>query len=108
MSLRNRHGTEVDPIPFAVTALLLGLIVVSWGPGYLLTFGVPLATAIAVSVLAAALLTVGAYYRLVWTCRPEHRAHLSPGERLKHLAMLALAGALVLVLLALPLYAHWQ
>lgn len=108
MSLRNRHGTEVDPIPFAVTALLLGLIVVSWGPGYLLTFGVPLVTAIGVSILAAVLLAAGSYYRLVWTRRPEHRAHLSPAARLKHLAMLALAGALILILLALPLYGRLQ
>lgn len=108
MSLRNRHGSEVDPVPFAVTALLLALIVLSWGPGYLLVFGVPLTTALLVCVLATSLLIAGAYYRLVWTRRPEQRAHLSPAERLKHLAMMALAGALILILFAIPLYARWR
>ena len=108
MSLQNRHGSEVDPVPFAVTAIALALIVLSWGPGYLLAFGVPLATALAISGLTTILLIAGTYYRLVWTHRPDYRAHLSPAERLKHLAYIALAGALILILLAIPLYSRLQ
>lgn len=108
MSLQNRHGREVDPVPFAVTAIALALIVLSWGPGYLLAFGIPLATALVISGLTTTILIAGAYYRLVWTHRPAHRAHLSPAERLKHLAYIALAGALLIILLAIPLYPRLQ
>lgn len=107
MGFRNRNGASVDPVPFMVTTLLLALIVLSWGPGYLLAFGVSLPVAVGICVGTVGVLTVGAYYRLVWTRRPELRELVSPGERLRHLAYLALAGALLLVLLAIPLYAQW-
>ena len=108
MVFRNRHGSSVDPVPFVVTSLLLALILLSWGPGYLLAFGVALPTAIAICVLVTGCATAGAYYRLVWTRRPDFRELVTPGDRVRHLAYLALAGALILVLLALPLYARWQ
>jgi hypothetical protein len=106
MVFRDRNGTRVDPVPFLVTTLLLALIVLSWGPGYLLAFGFALPTAIGICAATTAALSAGAYHRLVWTPTPEYRDLLSPGDRLKHLAYLALAGALLIVLLAIPLYAQ--
>lgn len=108
MSLQNRDGTDVDPVPFLVTALGLTLIVLSWGPGYLLAFGLSLPTALGICVATVVPLTAAAYYRLVWNRRPEHAQHIPPSERIKHLAYAILAGALILVLLALPLYARYR
>lgn len=107
MVFRNRHGTSVDPVPFVVTTLLLALIVLSWGPGYLLAFGVPLRDAIVVCCAVSAFAALGAYYRLVWTRRPDLEAFVTPRERLRHLAYLALAGALLIVLLTIPLLPRW-
>lgn len=108
MVFRNRDGTSVDPVPFVVTTLLLALILLSWGPGYLLAFGFSLPTAIGICGAVTVAVTVGAYYRLVWTRKPDLRELIAPGERVRHLAYIALAGALLLVLLAIPLYARWR
>lgn len=108
MVFRNRDGTSVDPVPFAVTTLVLALILLSWGPGYLLAFGVPLPIAVGICLAGVAVATAGSYYRLVWTRRPDLRKLVEPSDRLRHLAYLALAGALLLVLFALPLYAGWH
>lgn len=108
MVFRNREGVRIDPVPFLVTTLAFALVLLSWGPGYLLAFGVPLPTAIGSCVGALAPVTAAAYYRLVWTCRPDRQKLVSPSDRVRYLAYLTLGCALLLVLLAIPLYARWR
>jgi len=103
MRLENRWGSRVDAVPFAVVALTGLAICYSFGPVYLLTFGVTVPSALAASTGAYALVVVGAYYWLVWTYRPERRSEVPVGQRFRRLLLAMLAAVGLLVLLALPL-----
>ena len=103
MRLENRWGSRVDAVPFAVVALTGLATCYSFGPVYLLTFGVTVPSALAASTGAYALVIVGAYYRLVWTYRPEHRSEVPVGQRFRRLLLSMLAAVGLLALLALPL-----
>ena len=105
MELRNRWGSPVDPVPFFVVAATAFAVCYSFGPVYLLTFDVALRPALCATTGVYALLTAGAYYRLVWTFRPEYRKEVPPGARFRRLLVGAVLVALVLVLLAVPLFA---
>lgn len=101
--LENDRGESVDPVPFLVVTALGLLGCYSFGPGYLLTFGVGLAEALAVSTVAALVTTAAAYYRFVWTHRPELRAEIPAGVRIRRLLLGGVAVAGVFGLLLLPL-----
>ncbi len=105
MRLENRWGSRVDGVPFAVVALTGLATCYSFGPVYLLTFGVTVPSALAASTGAYALVVVGAYYRLVWTYRPERRSEVPVGQRFRRLLLAMLAAVGLLALLALPLLA---
>jgi len=103
MQVRNRRGTRVDPVPFCVVALTGFATCYSFGPVYLLTFGVTVPTALGLSTVVYGLVVAGAYYRLVWTYRPEYRHEVPVGVRFRRLILSTLAAVGILGLLALPL-----
>lgn len=106
MRLHNKHGTPVDPVPFLVVVLLAALVSYSYGPIYLMELGLGLGDAL-LACGAVVVATVGAaHHRLVWTARPDLRAEIPPGLRLRRLFYAMLVGAAVLALLALPLVAR--
>ncbi len=104
MKLRNRNGTPVDAVPFLVVALLGVLLCFSYGPGYLLAFGVPLWVGVAGSTAVAAVLTAASFHRYVWTVNPTVRAEVPAELRLKRLFYGAIILGLVLAGLSLPLF----
>jgi hypothetical protein len=106
VKLRNRDGSPVDPVPFLVVALLGVLLCLSYGPGYLLAWGVPLWMAVAASAAVGLALAAGSYYWYVWRARPELQVPVPADFRMKRLAYGALILAVVLVGLALPLFAR--
>lgn len=103
--LENDRGEPIDPVPFLVVTALGALACYSLGPGYLLALGAELTDALAASTLAALVTTAVAYHRFVRTRRPEHRAEIPAGARLRRLLVGSLAVAGVFVLLLLPLLA---
>jgi len=103
MKLRNRDGTPVDPVPFAASSLLGFLPCLSYGPGYLLAFGVPLRAAVLASTAVAVVLTAASFHRYVWTVEPAIRGEVPAGLRLKRLLYGPVILGLVLVGLSLPL-----
>lgn len=103
MRLENRWGRQVDAVPFAVVVLTGFATCYSFGPVYLLTFGVAVETALAASTVAFGAVAAGAYYRLVWTYRPESRVELPVAARFRRILLSMLVAAGLLVLLALPL-----
>ena len=103
MKLRNRNGTPVDPVPFAVSSLLGFLLCLSFGPGYLLAFDVPLWAGVATSTGVAAVLAAASFHRYVWTLDPAMRAEVPAEFRLKRLLYGAVILGLVLAGLSLPL-----
>jgi hypothetical protein len=104
MPLENRWGRQVDVVPFAVVALTGFATCYSFGPVYLLTFGVTVETALAASTAAFGAIVVGAYYRLIWTYRPQSRVELPVAARFRRLLLAMLVAAGLLVLLGLPLF----
>ncbi len=90
-------------MPFLVVATLGALVCYSFGPGYLLAFGVGVAEGLAVSTVAALATTAVAYHRFVRTRRPEHRGEIPAEARVRRLLVGALAVAGVFVLLSVPL-----
>lgn len=108
MRLQNKHGTPVDPVPFVVVVLLAVLVCYSYGPIYLMEFGLGLGDALlACGAVVAG--TVGvAHHRLVWTARPDLRSEIPPGLRLRRFFYAMLVGIGLIALLALPLVVrHW-
>ncbi|WP_135823532.1 hypothetical protein [Halorussus ruber] len=100
----NRRGTPVDPVPFLVVAAAGFLGCYSCGPIYLMEFGVGLPSALAVTTLVFFATTVLAYYRFVWTARPDLRSEIPAGLRLRRIVLAGLAIGGLFVLLSLPLY----
>jgi len=103
MRLENRWGQQVDAIPFAVVALTGLATCYSFGPVYLLTFGVAVPRALVLSTAVYCLVVGAAYYRLVWTYRPEYRSEVSVGVRFRRLVLAMLVSVGVIALFALPL-----
>lgn len=100
---RNRHGTRIDPVPFAIVSLLAALIVLSWGPPYLLALGIALEPAVGISAGVTAVLVGLSYYRYVWTANPEIRSERPVEERFRRLVYAVLIGVALLALLTIPL-----
>ncbi|MFB6152064.1 MAG: hypothetical protein ABEJ40_09695 [Haloarculaceae archaeon] len=105
MHLKNRWGTTVDPVPFLVVAATAFAACYSFGPGYLLSLDLSIEPALAGSTAAFLLVLAVAYYRLVWTYRPAVREVVPVGVRFRRLVLAVVAGAGLVVLLALPLFA---
>jgi hypothetical protein len=105
MQFRNRRGVVVDPVPFFVVVASVFVVVYSFGPVYLVELDVPLPSALVVCTVVCFGLVTVAYYRFVWTARPEHRGVVPVEQRLKRLFYSVLAGIALLGLLALPFLA---
>lgn len=103
MRPENRVGTPVDPVPFIVVAAFGFLFCYSYGPIYLMEFGAELGGALGYSTMVFLAVLGFAYYRLVWTARPDLRSEIPAGLRLRRLLLAGLAVAGVFVLLTLPL-----
>ena len=99
---RNRAGRPIDPWPFVVVTGLAFLLAFSFGPVYLLSFGLSLPWALAVSTLVFLGLLVAAYQRLVRTATPEFQREIPAAYRVRNLVYWAVAVALVLGGLSLP------
>lgn len=99
MGLRNREGESVDPVPFLVVALLAGTAIVSFGPLYLLAFGVALERAVALSAALSVLAVLVTYHQFVWTANPLAREEVPAATR--YLRLLYAIAALVVLVLAL-------
>ena len=102
MRLRNRDGTAVDAVPFAVVAAMVVLVCFSFGPVYCLALGLEGPAVFALPVLACAVGVGVAYHRLVYTAHPELRGEIPPERRLRRLLYAALVGTVVLAALSLP------
>lgn len=102
MEVRNRNGDPVDPVPFLVSAGLTVMLTVSVGPLYGLAYGVAVKWSLAVSGLAAIGVSAVAYHRLIWTATPKS-VTVPPALRFERLIYIAIALALVLAALSLPL-----
>jgi hypothetical protein len=100
--LRNRDGTAVDAVPFAVVAAMTGLVCFTFGPVYCLALGLDGPAVFGVPALACACAVGVAYHRLVHTARPDLRGEIPPERRLRGLFYAALVGAAMLVALSLP------
>lgn len=103
MRPENRVGTPVDPVPFIVVAAMGFLFCYSYGPAYLMEFGAELAGALGYTTMVFLAFLWFAYYRLVWTARPDLRVEVPAHLRLRQLVLAGLAVAGVLTLLSLPL-----
>lgn len=99
----NRWGTEVDPVPLFVVVATGFATCYSFGPVYLLTFGLTVPDALALSTAAYGLVVAGAYYRLVWTYRPEYRREVPVGVRFRRLVLAMLVAVGIIALFLLPL-----
>lgn len=104
MRLTNGRGDPVDPVPFLVVASVAFLLVYSTGPLYLnALLGVPFPVGLAGSTVVFVAATVAAYRRFVRDARPDLRGEVPAAGRYRRLWYGALALALLLVLLTLPL-----
>jgi len=98
----NRTGTPVDPVPFIVVAGLSFLLCYSYGPLYLMELGAELSGALGYSTMTFLALVGLAYYRFVWTARPDLRGEVPAHFRIHRLVLGGVAVVGVLVLLLLP------
>ena len=100
MRLRNRNGTPVDPVPFAVVSGLACMLSLSFGPLYGQAFGLSLPSALLVSAAASIGVTVASFYWQVWDTYPLEE---TPVEiRFERLVYGALAFGVIVVALTLP------
>lgn len=102
MNLRNRHGKRVDAVPFLVVASLAFMFVISFGPLYGTLFGLSIAAGVVGSLVVVFGCSCVAYYRLVWTLDPDHRAEIPVSARLANLGYAGVALFALLVLLLIP------
>jgi hypothetical protein len=93
----------VDPVPFIVVSAMGFLFCYSYGPVYLMEFGAELGGALGYTTMVFLAFAWYAYYRLVWTARPDLRGEVPAHLRLRRLVLGALVVGGVLALLSLPL-----
>ena len=103
MQLRNRHGSHVDPVPFVVVVGLSFMLLLSFGPLYGQALGLSLELSIALSVGLFAITAAVAFYRQVWTARPELAGAVPSAVRAERLFYLIPILAALVVALAVPL-----
>lgn len=104
MELRNRHGTPVDPVPFLVVVSLAFAVSYSYGPIYLMEFGVSLRWALGGSTATFLGASIAAYHRYVWTFKPDLIDEVPVASRFKRLYYGVLIGVAAIALLSLPLF----
>ena len=104
MRPENSRGVPVDPVPFIVVAAMGFLFCYSYGPIYLMEFGAKLGGALGYTTMIFLAFAWYAYYRLVWTARPDLRVEVPAHLRLRRLVMGGLVVVSVLALLSLPLF----
>lgn len=104
MQLRNRRGTPVDPVPFLVVVSLAFAVSYSYGPIYLMAFGLSLPWALGGSTITFLGVSVFAYHRYVWTFEPDLLDEVPIASRFKRLYYGVLIGVVVIALLSLPLF----
>lgn len=105
MELRNARGTPVDPVPLIVVVATSFVVCYAFGPAYLAEFGLPLGWSLTVSTGVFLIVDAAAYYRLVWTVRPDLRGEVSAEKRLRRYFLGTLTGIVLMLLLLLPLLA---
>ena len=103
MQLPNRDGVAVDPVPFVVITGMTALLLLSFGPLYGQALGVSLSAAVAGSIALSVAGALIAYYRQVWTVRPDIEAELPAGLRAERLFHLMAILTVVIIALAIPL-----
>lgn len=103
MPWRNADGAAVDPVPFYVAALSGLLVSLSFGPFYFEAFGVERTWAFVGSGALAVACCFGAFYRFVWTFRPDRLAEVPVASRMLRLGYAMVIMLLVLVALSLPI-----
>lgn len=101
--VHNRHGERIDPVPFLVTVGLTFMLTLSLGPLYGLSYGLTLASSLALSTLAFAGTVVVAYYQLVRFAPAIDAGPLPTGPRVERLFYAGIALGVVFVALTLPL-----
>jgi len=99
MKLRNRDGTPVDPVPCIVVTLLAAMVLIAWGPLYLMAHGLGQPLAVSVSAGLTLFCAGVAYYRFIWTRNPTIREEVPAATR--YLRLLYGIGIGVVLLLAL-------
>lgn len=103
--LSNREGTSVDPVPFVVVTGLAFLLCLAFGPIYLnAVFGLGFAAGVGWSVSVFTVLLWCAWYRFVWTRRPEIREEVPAGRRIQGIYYGMVGFGLVCALLMLPFW----
>lgn len=105
MQFTNNQGTPVDPVPFLVAVFIGFLLLYSFGPGYLMTFGLDIGGALAAVTGAFVCVVAAAFHQFVWTARPEHRTEIPSTVRLKRLFYAVFIAIAVFVLLLIPVHA---
>jgi hypothetical protein len=106
MAFRNREGATVDAVPFVVTCGSVFLLLYSFIPPYLLTFGLELGEGLVATTVVYAVVLVAAYYRQVYRVDPTLREEVPARLRFRRLVYLMLISIGVAVLLSLPLVAR--
>ncbi|MCQ4334051.1 hypothetical protein KM295_11290 [Natronomonas sp. F2-12] len=102
MPLSNRHGTPIDPVPFAVVSGLGCMLTLSLGPLYGQAFGLSLPVALLCAAAVSVAVVVGSFYWQVWDAYPP--AETSVEIRAERLLYGALAFGVLLLGLTLPLF----
>jgi phosphate/sulfate permease len=102
VKLRNRYGDPVDPVPAAVVAGMGTLVAWSFFPVYVTALGYSPTLGVVVAALLTLAVVAGAFYRFVWTVRPESSEAESPDGRLRRMFYAGIALAVVLFALSLP------
>lgn len=104
MRPENSRGIPVDPVPFIVVAGMGFLLCYSYGPIYLLEFGAELGGALGYTTMVFLAFAWYAYYRLVWTARPDLRGEVPAHLRLRRFVLSGFVVVGLLALLSLPLF----
>jgi hypothetical protein len=105
MELRNREGTEVDPIPFLVTGSIAFLLLFAFAPGYLLSLGLTVGNALVVTSVAFVATLLAAYHQLVYDANPIRREEVPGAVRFRRLVYVVLIATMVMLLLLIPIVA---
>lgn len=103
MELQNAQGRPVDAVPFLVISLLGFTVSLSFGPGYLMAYGLSLPVSVVGSFVGFLAVMVFAYHRYVWNHRPELRGEVPADARLRRFFYGTLIIVGILVVLTMPL-----
>lgn len=105
MGLRNRDGTEVDPIPFLVTASVAFLLLFAFAPGYLLSLGLTVQNALVVTSVAFGATLLAVYHQLVYDVNPTRLEEIPGPVRFRRLVYIVLVATATMLLLLIPVVA---